>query len=61
MNVGDLVRGDAGEAGECYGIVLAFQEEEYVIIRWLDTGENTCYDLLDEDLENWIEVISESR
>ena len=66
MNAGDLVEGNFDEAEElCYGIVMASKAQEYIIIRWLDTGETTHYDLAGFApgsliLES-IKVISESR
>ena len=59
MKAGDLVQGDFESL--YHGIVMAFQKEEYAIIKWLDTGESVCYHLPDEDIESHIEVISESR
>ena len=66
MNVGDLVEGNFEEAEElCYGIVMASKTQEYVIIRWFDTGETIHYDLAGFGPESLIlesiEVISESR
>ena len=63
MNVGDLVQ-DASDWDTVQGVVLAVKEKEYTIIKWLDTGEEVCYDLTRggyDTLYDWFEVISENR
>ena len=60
MNVGDLVEANFTDSYvSSYGIVLAFKDEEYVLIRWLDTGQTVSYDL--ERMENLIRVVSQGK
>ena len=60
MNVGDLVEANFTDSYvSSYGIVLAFKDEEYVLIRWLDTGQTVSYDL--ERVENLIRVVSQGK
>jgi len=64
MNVGDLVR-DKSDLYVAQGVVLVVKEKEYIIIKWLDTGEEVCYDLTSrgsyDTFYDWFEVISENR